>query len=289
MTPPAPQAPQPRALTWLLAATAAATVLVELLNWAYAPEGGYGLAVRTSWALLRSLGFLLLIWHVRAGRAGARPFGLILAVTTVFAVGRLVVPHSGEPALPGLVGFAVLAALCVAMVAVLYRSAEVAQYLSRPRTRLVVGRGGITRQPVRPRPPVSGWLLTARVAAFAYSPLMLVSALVAVGTVVDGRITAVPAVLIWLAAGIVTSYAVLFASFFLIRGKRWARGGLVVLTVAVLLVDLPLCWWLLGVDGLVRDGGPLVVAAGLACYALWRAARPGPAVAAPARAGAVVG
>lgn len=261
-----------RALTWLLAATAAATVVVEVLNWAYAPEGGYGLAVRTSWALLRSVGFLLLVWHVRAGRAGARPFGLILAVTTVFAVGRLVVPRSGHPVPAGVVGFAVLLVLCTAVVALLYRSAQVATYLSRPQTRLVVGRGGVSRQPVRPRPPVSGWLLTARVAAFAYGPLMLVPALVAVGTIVDGRLTAVPLVLFWLAVGFSVTYAVLFTTFFLLRGKRWAAGLLVVVTVAVLLVDLPLCWWLLGVDGLIRDGGPLAVAAGLAVYSLRRAA-----------------
>jgi len=48
-----------RALTLLLATTAAATVVVELLNWWYAPEQGFGLAVRTGWAMLRSFGFLL--------------------------------------------------------------------------------------------------------------------------------------------------------------------------------------------------------------------------------------
>jgi hypothetical protein len=262
-----------RVLTWLLAATAAATVAVEMLNWAYAPEGGYGLAVRTSWALLRSVGFLLLIWHLRAGRSGARAFGLILAVTTVFAVGRLVVPRSAAPAGPGVVGFGLLVALCLAVVVLLHRPG-VADYLSRPRTRLALGRGGFTRQPARPRQPVSSWLLTARVAAFAYGPLMLVPALVAVGTIFDGRVGAVPAVLLWIAAGFVTTYAVLFATIFLIRGARWARGFLLVITVLVLLVDLPLCWWLLGVDGLIRDGGPLAVAAGLVTYALRRAGRP---------------
>ena len=73
--------------------------------------------------------------------------------------------------------------------------------------------------------------------------------------------------------GIAASYAVLFCTAFLMRGKDWARGLLVVVTVAVLAVDLPLCWWLLGVDGLIRDGGPLLAAAGLALYGLRRAAR----------------
>ncbi|HYN95098.1 MAG TPA: hypothetical protein VES42_14710 [Pilimelia sp.] len=279
--------PMVRALTWLLAATAAGTVVVEMLNWAYVPEGGYGLTVRTGWALLRSIGFLLLIWHVRSGRAGARPFGLILAVTTIFAVGRLVVPRSGPPAVPGLVGFAALVLLCLAVVLVLYRSAQVADYLARPQTRLVVGKGGISRREVRPRPPVSGWLLTARVASFTYSPLMLVASLVAVAAIFDGRPDAVPAVVAWFGAGIATSYAVLFTSFFLLRGAAWARGLLLGITVAVLLVDLPLCWWLLGVDGLIRDGGPLVAAALLTSYALLRARGAGaPPPAAPAGAAA---
>jgi len=85
----------------------------------------------------------------------------------------------------------------------------------------------------------------------------------------------VPAVVLWLAFGFVTTYAVLFTTIFLLRGAGWARGALRVITVLVLLVDLPLCWWLLGLDGLIRDGGPLFVAAALALYALRRARRAG--------------
>jgi hypothetical protein len=258
----------------LLAATAGATVVVELLNWAYAPEGGYGLAVRTSWALLRSIAFLVLIWQVRAGRPGARPFGLILAVTTVFAVGRLIVPRSGAPALPGVIGFAVLVALCLTVVLMLYRSPEIDAHLSRPSSRLVLRRDGFRREPAPPREPVSAWLLTARVAAFTYGPLMIVPSVVAIGQIFDGRLEAVPAVALWFTAGIVTTYVVLFATIFLIRGKRWARSLLVGVTIAVLLVDLPLCWWLLGLDGLIRDGGPLVVAALMTLYGLRQVARP---------------
>ena len=43
-------------------------------------------------------------------------------------------------------------------------------------------------------------------------------------------------------------------------------------TLAVLAIQLPLSWWLLGLDGLIRDGAPLLAAAGIALYAL----RPGP-------------
>ncbi|MDZ5441966.1 hypothetical protein U2F26_04365 [Micromonospora sp. 4G57] len=263
-----------RALTTLLAVTAAATVVVELLNYWYAPEQEFGLAVRTGWAMLRSLGFLVLIGHVNRGRTVARPFGLILAVTTVFAVGRLVVPREGVPALPGLLGFGLLTALCVAVVVLLYRSDAVGGHLVRHRKSLVVEGGTISWREVAPkRPPVTGWLLTSRVAAFTYSPLMLVPALVAGGSILDGRLSAVPAVLFWFLAGIVVSYLVLLCTAFLMRGRAWARRLLVAITLGVLAVDLPLCWWLLGVDGLIRDGGPLVAAALLALYGLRRADR----------------
>src|SRR3954447_15534270 len=96
-----------RLLTGLLVATAVATAGVELLNYWYAPEQGWGLGVRTAWALVRTLGWLILIWHVRRARATAKPLGLILAVTTIFAVGRLIVPQTGRPATPGLIGFGV--------------------------------------------------------------------------------------------------------------------------------------------------------------------------------------
>ncbi|SBT51885.1 hypothetical protein [Micromonospora auratinigra] len=264
-----------RALTTLLAVTAAATVVVDLLNYWYAPAQEFGLAVRTGWALLRSLGFLVLIGHVKRGRVVARPFGLILAVTTVFAVGRLVVPRSGVPPLPGLLGFGLLTALCVAVVTLLYRSDAVGGHLVRHRKGLVVEGGVISWREVTPkRPPVDGWLLTARVAAYTYSPLMLVPALIAGGSILDGRLIAVPAVLFWFGAGIAVSWAVLFCTAFLLQNRRWARKLLVLITLAALAVDLPLCWWLLDLDGLIRDGAPLLSAAALAMYSLHRAPAP---------------
>ena len=131
--------------------------MVELLNYWYAPEHGFGLAVRTGWALVRTLGWLILIWHVRRARAAARPLGLILAVTTVFAVGRLVVPREGAPPLPGLVGFAVLTALCLTVVVLLYRHPTVREHLVRHPNKLVVTREGVAWQEAAPkRPPRRG-------------------------------------------------------------------------------------------------------------------------------------
>jgi hypothetical protein len=271
--PPAPAPGQVRTLTALLAFTSVATVAVELINWWYAEDGGFGLAVRTGWALLRALGFLILIWHLRRGRAGARPLGLILAVTTIFAVARLVVPRQGFPAAPGIIGFAVIVTLCLTVVVLLYRSPALAGWLRRHPKRLVIDRNGISRREVKPQRHVSGWLLTSRVAAFSYGPLMMVPAVVAVAEVFDGKPGTLPLVLVWLAIGFGTSYAVLFTTFFLLRGKSWARGLMIALTGLVLLIDLPLCWLLLGVDGLIRDGLPLLSSALLALYGLWRAAR----------------
>jgi hypothetical protein len=261
------------ALTALLLATAAATVVVEVLNYWYAPEHGFGLAVRTGWALLRTLGWLLLVRQVRRDRAVARPLGLILAVTTVFAVGRLIVPRSGLPPLPGVAGFVVLLILCAAVVALLYRHPVVRAHLVRHPNRLVFTRDGLRMQEAIPRrAPVTGWLLTARIAAFTYSPLMLVPCLISFGQLRDRPEWSL-AVLFWLFTGIGVSYAVLLGTFFLLRGKAGARRYLAWLTVFVLAWDLPLCYFLLGTDGLIRDGAPLVAAAGLTLYALHRAAR----------------
>ncbi len=265
-----------RALIALLYATAAATVVVEVLNWAYAPEQGWPLAVRTGWALLRTLGFLILVWHVRRGRAGAKPFGLILAVTTVFAVGRLVVPREGVPPLPGVIGFVVLTALCVAVIWLLYKAPTVQDHLVRHPGRLVIDKRGIGWQEAAPRrPQVAAWLLTTRIAVFTYAPLMLVPAAVAVGEVVGRRVSAgtAPLLVLWFVVAILFSNVVLFATVFLMRGKSWPRPLLVSVTLAVLAVSLPLCWVFLGLDGLIRDGAPLVAAAGIALVGLWRTRR----------------
>lgn len=260
-------------LTGLLVATAAATAGVELLNFWYAPEHGFGLAIRTGWALLRTVGWLILIWHVRRGRAGARPLGLILAVTTIFAVGRLVVPRTGAPPAAGLIGFALLTVLCLTVVVLLYRHPTVQEHLVRHPARLVVTRQGVEWRESGPRrPPVAAWVLTARVAAFTYSPLMLIPALISIGEL-GRRPQWILAVVFWIAVGFAASYAVLLTTFFLQRGKAWARPLMIWVSLGVLLVDLPLCYLLLGLDGLVRDGAPLAAAALLACYAVWRAGR----------------
>jgi len=93
--------PRPvRILVVLLIATAAATVVVEVLNFRYAPAHGAGFAVRTAWALARTLGWLVLISQVRRARATAKPLGLILTMTTLFAVGRLIVPSATKNCSP---------------------------------------------------------------------------------------------------------------------------------------------------------------------------------------------
>jgi hypothetical protein len=262
-----------RALTVLLVVTAAATVGVELLNFWYASEHGWGFGVRTVWALLRTLGWLILIGQVRRARAGAKPLGLILAVTTVFAVGRLVVPATGAPPTPGLIGFGVLTLLCVAVVVLLYRHPGIREHLVRHPKRIVRTEEGLSWQEGAPRRPAAGaWPLTARISAFTYSPLMLVPCLISIGVLRD-RPQWTLAVVFWFMAGFGVSYVVLLTSYFLLRDRPWARSVLGWLTIGVWIVDLPLCRILLGVDGLVRDGAPLVAAGLLTLYALWRSGR----------------
>jgi hypothetical protein len=270
---PPPATPASRRLRRLILVTAAAVVLVDVANLAYSPEAGAGLAVRTVWAMLRALGFLFLMREVRFGRLGARPLGLILAATTVFAVARLAQPreHGLLPAWQMIFGLVILAGLCGAVVFMLYRSPGVDAHL--------------TRRPPRRRTPA--WVVTARVAALSYPPLLLVPGLIALGTLFGtpriDRVVAVPVVVAWLGATIVLGVVNSVVSYAVLFGKRWARVLLALISLVVLVVQPALCWLLLGVDSLIRDGLPLVIAAVLCLVGLWRTrADPGGRAKAPA-------
>jgi hypothetical protein len=257
---PPPPTRATRRLRWLILVTAAATVAVDLVNLGYAHEAGFGLAVRTSWAVLRALGFLFLMREVRFGRMGARPLGLILSATTVFAVARLVQPRERGflPPWPVIAGLVVLTVLCGLVVWQLYRSPAIDAHLTR-------------RPPRRHIPP---WVLTARVAALTYAALILIPCLVAIGTLFDQprlpRTVAVSLVGAWFGFAFVEGVVTSIVSFVAMLGKRWARVALAGISVLVLVVQPVLCWLLLGPDGLIRDGAPLVVAASLGLYGLWR-------------------
>jgi hypothetical protein len=251
-----------RLLRWLIGLTALTVVVVELVNLRYAAEPGFSLAVRTVWALLRVIGLLLLMRAVRLGRQGSRPFGLILAVTTVFAVARLTQPRQGSllPPVPVVVGFVVLAALCLSLVVVLYRSDAIQAHLSRPVRR-----------------HIPGWVLTARVATVAYVPLLIVPCIVALGEIGAHPVGSARRPLarlillaIWLGLIAFTGFIVPYATAFLLRGVAWARWTSGLLGVVMLLGQPALCLGLLGVDGLVRDGAPMGVTAVLGLTALRR-------------------
>jgi hypothetical protein len=228
------------------------------------------------------VGFLFLARAVRFGRQAAKPFGLVLAVTTVFAVARLAEPRQGSflPPAPVVAGFAVLAVECAVMVWLLYRSAAVDAHLSA--------------RPIRRHVP--GWVLTGRMAVLSYAPLTLVPLLVALGTVFssDRRLpfaNTVALLSVWAVLfGLLTVVAP-FSSFLVVVGKAWARWVVGFLGVVVLLMQPALCYALLGVDGLVRDGAPLAIIALLGLWALRRSrgaltwVRPNPGTS-DARAGA---
>jgi len=257
---PPPPTPASRRLRRLIALTAITVVVVEALNLLSVDEPGFSLLVRTLWALLRVIGFLFLMRAVRYGRSVARPFGLILAVTTVFAVARLAQPREGslipQPAV--IAGFAVLAVLCAAVVWLLYKSPAVDEHLSA--------------RPMRRHVP--GWVLTARVAVLAYGALLLIPFLVAIGTLFDGRRLPLPVTLAllatWLALFLAVGFVVPFGSFFVVVGRTWARWLIGALSVVVLIAQPLLCYALLGLDGLLRDGVPMIITALLGLYALHR-------------------
>lgn len=258
---PEPMPPAVRFLRMLLGLTAVATVAVELLNWWVTEDAGWALFARTAWAVLRSLAFLVLIWQVRLGRASAAPFALVLSVTTLFALARLVIPRQGMPDWRGVAGFGIVALLCAAALLMLYRSAEVHRYFAQ-RQRSQAAR--------RQRPEVSGWALTARVAVLSYSPLILVGPMVAFGQVFDGRLAIIAPVIAWFLIGVAVAYASLLVGFTIRRGSVSGAPLLVALSLLVLAVHLPLCFLLLGTDGLLRDGGPLLFSVLLAFWAVNR-------------------
>ena len=245
----------------LIAVTAVAIVVVEAINLVASDEPGFSLVVRTVWALLRVVGFLVLMRAVRYGRAAARPFGLILAVTTAFAVFRLTEPRQGSlmPRTEILVGWAVLAVLCAAVVVLLYRSDAVAAHLAA--------------RPVRRHVP--GWVLTARVAVLAYGALVLVPLLDGVGTLFsDERRHPVPQtaslLFVWTLLFVLVGVVLPLGSFFVLMGKRWARWLLGLVSVVVLAFQPLLCYAVLGPDGLLRDGVPMILTVVVALVALHR-------------------
>ncbi len=258
---PVPPTPASKRLRRLIVITAIAVILVEAVNLQLTDEPGFALFVRTGWALLRVIGFLVLMRAVRYGRSVARPFGLILAVTTVFAVFRLAEPRSGDflPPVAVMVGFAVLLVLCAAIVWLLYRSDAVHEHLSS--------------RPVRRHVPP--WVLTARVAALAYGALVLVPMLVSVGLLFsEERTQPVPRMvallIVWGGLFVLLAVALPVASYFVLKGKTWARWLVGILSVLVLFLQPLLCYAVLGLDGLVRDGVPLVFTALVALIALFR-------------------
>jgi hypothetical protein len=258
---PLPPTPASRRLRTLIAITAFAVIVVEAVTLISVDEPGFAMFVRTFWAALRVIGFLVLMRAVRYGRTAAKPFGLILAITTVFAVARLAQPRTGSlvPHPEVIAGVVILAVLCGAVVWLLYRSPAVEEHLST--------------RPMRRHVP--GWVLTARVAVLAYGALLLIPFLVAVGTLFsDDRRQPVPVTLallaVWFALFIAVGFMVPLGSFFVVVGKGWARWLVGALSVVVLIAQPLLCYTLLGLDGLLRDGGPMVLTALIGLYALYR-------------------
>jgi hypothetical protein len=258
---PVPATAASRLLRAVIAAVVVTAVVVEAANLVSTDEPGFSLVVRSVWALLRVIGFVFLARAVRFGRQAAKPFGLVLAVTTVFAVARLAEPRQGSlmPAAPVVAGFVALAVECAVMVWLLYRSAAVEAHLSS--------------RPVRRHIP--GWVLTGRVAVLSYAPLTAVPFLVALGTVFsEDRRLPFPATVVllsgWAALLALLTLVAPFSSFLVVVGRRWARWVVGFLGIVVLVLQPSLCWALLGADGLVRDGVPLMIIAVLGLWALHR-------------------
>jgi hypothetical protein len=109
----------------------------------------------------------------------------------------------------------------------------------------------------------------------SYAPLTAVPFLVALGTVfsTDRRLPFPATVVLlsgWAALLALLTLVAPFSSFLVVVGRVWARWVVGFLGVVVLVLQPALCWALLGADGLLRDGVPLVIIALLGLWALHR-------------------
>jgi hypothetical protein len=74
----------------------------------------------------------------------------------------------------------------------------------------------------------------------------------------------------WSALFVVVSFLLPLGSLFVLMGKGWARWLVGFVSVLVLVFQPLLCYLVLGLDGLLRDGVPLIITAVLALVSLHR-------------------
>jgi hypothetical protein len=243
------------------------------------PVGGVGgLVVRGIWALIRAVGLILAARHVSRGSAAARGVVIVLAVSTVFNTVRLVggrydpavgpLPHVLVDGL--LIGSA---ALCVALILLVVWLAPVREHLSQSPTK----KRNLLIRLVTPSPDEPTWVLTSRPLAASLAACVGVPLLVGAAGLFSGdlagrypplRVVAAVTALgmqlvIMLILVLVLPYALI--SIGKLPGARWVVS---VLALMVIVTQPVICPIVLGVDGLVRDALPAVVAALVVVYGL---------------------
>ena len=75
---------------------------------------------------------------------------------------------------------------------------------------------------------------------------------------------------LWTMLFVLVGLVLPLGSFFVLLGKTWARWLLGLVSVVVLVLQPPLCYAVLGPDGLLRDGVPLILTTVVALLALFR-------------------
>lgn len=243
------------------------------------PVGGVGgLVVRGSWALVRAIGLILAARHVSRGSAAARGVVIVLAVSTVFNTVRLVggrydpavgpLPHALVDGL--LIGSAVLCAVLILLVVWL---APVREHLSQPPTK----KRNLLIRLVTPSPDEPTWVLTARPLAASLAACVGVPLLVGAAGLFGGDLAGrYPTLRVVAATGALGGQLVILLILILVLpyalvgigklpGARWVVS---VLALMVIVSQPVICPIVLGVDGLVRDALPAVVAGIVVIYGL---------------------
>lgn len=257
-------------LAGLVSLAADAAVIVTLLSSdATEPLGGTGaLVIRAVWALIRAIGLLLVARPLARGSATARGVAIVLAVSTVFNAFRLSTSGITNSAVTNVL-LAAAAVMCLLVVVLLVAVPPVRAHLtSKP---------GEKRRFLRPAPDEPTWVLTARPLAASLLPCLTVPLLVGLAALLGGDISesfgtaravlSVPALVVQAVLILVMSTVLGYALLGIGRvpGTRWVVAVFAIIVVAT---QPLICWLVLGIDGLIRDAVPAVLASVLVLYGL---------------------
>ncbi len=237
-----------------------------------AAGGGFAVAVRAGWAVVRAYALAVLPRRIARRKPGARPVAAVLALSAAFGVVRLAwIARTPDGIRALLITGSVLVVVLAAAVIVLLTRPVVTEHLTPP-PGPDTGSRWTRRGADRPI-----WVAAAGYLALWLVPLTAVPFLVATGAVFGdrsaelgllGAAVTVPILLFWLGLLLVLYLVVPYSVLALTFGFRAGRWPVLAGALVALATQPLLCLLLLGPDSLLTDGLPLAAVAGIIVYGL---------------------